>query len=62
MTAPRKTRPAPLAAHIGRRVRSAERMVYRWTHSYPPIPRAVRERLADQLLAEDPTDPTEGER
>jgi hypothetical protein len=27
-------------------------MVQKWTTSYPPLPRTVREKLADMLLAE----------
>ncbi|ADB76157.1 hypothetical protein Gobs01_01908 [Geodermatophilus obscurus DSM 43160] len=59
METPRNARPTAFAGHVGRRVHSAERSVQKWTSTYPPIPRAVRERLADMLLAEDPADPTE---
>ncbi len=59
METPRNARPTAFAGHVGRRVHSAERIVYRWTTTYPPIPWEVRQRLADMLLAQDPADPTE---
>jgi hypothetical protein len=59
MPIPRDARPPAFAGHVGRRVHSAERIVQKWTTTYPPLPRAVRKRLADQLLQEDPADPTE---
>ncbi len=59
MTTPRNARPVSHAATVGHRVRAAERIVQKWTTTYPPIPRPVRERLAAVLLAEDPDDPAE---
>ncbi len=60
MPIPRDARPSAFAGHAGRRIHSAERIVEKWTTTYPPLPRATREKLADMLLAEDPADPTEG--
>ncbi len=49
---PRDARPVTHAATVGKRVHAAERMVQKWKTSYPPLPRTVREKLADMLLAE----------
>ncbi len=44
------------AATTANRVRSARRIVRRWTDTYPPLPADVRRELADALLSEDDTD------
>ncbi|MDP9365461.1 MAG: hypothetical protein M3Q10_14760 [Chloroflexota bacterium] len=56
MKTARNARPVTHDAVVGHRVRAAERMVQKWTSTYPPIPREARERLAAQLLADDPAD------
>jgi hypothetical protein len=39
-------------ASIGRRMRSAERHIARWRATFPVLPRADRQHLAELLLAE----------